>query len=81
MAVKFLIVCVNQPDEDYWLNLIWVLKYLKVKICLKLRLYVDDLSIIKWWVDVSFDVNKECKGQKWAIISIFKSSVKSLTIK
>ena len=58
-AVVFLKRCVKNPDEDYWSKIVRVLKYFKVKRGLNLTLCVDDLFIINWWVDASYEVQKD----------------------
>ena len=50
-AVAFLTTRVKSPDEDDWGKLKRVLKYLNGTKYLKLRLTVDNLSVLKWYVD------------------------------
>ncbi len=51
MAVAFLITRVKSPDEDDRGKLKRVLKYLNRTKYLKLKLSVDDLGLLKWYVD------------------------------
>eukprot|EP00956_Cyclotella_meneghiniana_P039839 scaffold180856_cov40-Cyclotella_meneghiniana.AAC.4 len=53
-AVAFLTTRVKRPDEDDWGKLKRVLKYLKGTLHMKLVLSVDELGIIRWWVDASY---------------------------
>jgi hypothetical protein len=55
-AVAFLTTMVKNPDEDDWGKLKRVLKYLNGMRYLKLKLSVDNLGILKWYVDGSHNV-------------------------
>ena len=56
-AVAFLMTRVKSPDEDDWGKLKRVLKYLNGTRYLKLRLTVDNLAVLKWYVDGSHNVH------------------------
>ena len=53
----------NEPNEDDWKKLIRVLKYLNGTRNDKLILSADDLSVIKWYVDIAFAVHPDFKSQ------------------
>ena len=55
-AVAFLTTRVKSPDKDDWGKLKRVLKYLNGTKYLKLRLTVDSMSMLKWYVDGSHNV-------------------------
>ncbi len=57
MAVAFLTVGVKNPDKDDWGKLKRVLKYLNGTRYLKLKLSVDNLGILKWYVDGSHNAH------------------------
>ena len=59
--VAFLTMRVKSPGEDDWGKLKRVLKYLNGTKYLKLRLTVDNLAVLKWYVDESHNVNWDCK--------------------
>ena len=59
-AVAFLTTRVKKPDEDDWGKLKRLLSYLKGIRNLKLTLSVDSMSIIKWWVDASYNTHDDC---------------------
>ena len=61
-AVAFLTTRVKSPDEDDWGKLKRVLKYLNGTKYLKLRLTVDNLAVLKWYVDGSHNVHWDCRG-------------------
>eukprot|EP00956_Cyclotella_meneghiniana_P038953 scaffold162906_cov46-Cyclotella_meneghiniana.AAC.1 len=69
-AVAFLTTRVKKPDQDDWGKLKRVLKYLKGTKHMRLRLSVDNLGVIHWWVDASYNVHEDCKGQTGAMMSL-----------
>ena len=75
--MSFLTTRVKAPDEDDWLKLCRVLKYLKGMRHMKLNLSVDDLSVIKWWVDASDRTHWDCKGHTGVMMSLGKGAVLS----
>ena len=80
-AVSFLTTRVKKPDEDDWGKLKRVLKYLKGTLHMKLTITVDDLSIIKWWVDASYNIHDDCKGHSGAMMSFGKGAALSFSRK
>ncbi len=66
-AVAFLTTRAKSPDEDDWGKLKCILKYLNGTKYLKLRLTVDDLAVLKWYVDGSHNVHWDCKGHGGAV--------------
>ena len=69
-AVAFLTTRVKKPDEDDWGKLKRVMKYLKGTMFMKLKLSVENLGLIQWWVDASYNVHDDCKGQTGAMMSL-----------
>jgi hypothetical protein len=59
-TVAFLTTRVKSPDEDDWGKLKRVLKYLNGTKYLKLKLSVDDLGLLKWYVDGLHNVHWDC---------------------
>ena len=47
----------KKSDRDDWGKLKRMLKDLKLKTELKPTLSVGDMSVLKWWVDASYEVN------------------------
>jgi hypothetical protein len=74
-AVAFLTTRVRNPNEDDWLKLKWLLKYIRCTIHLPLILKAESLDVIKWWVDASFDTHDNCRGHTGATMSLGKGSV------
>ena len=69
VAVAFLTTRVKKPDVDDWGKLRRVLKYLKGTKHMKLTLTIDDLSMIRWWVDASDWTHMDCKGHTGLMMS------------
>ena len=58
-AVAFLTTRVKTPDEDDWVKLKRLMKYLKSTVYLKLALEADNLTLLKWWVDAAYAVHPD----------------------
>ena len=80
-AVAFLCTRVKKPDEDDWEKLKRVLKYLNGTKHMKLVLTVDTMSIIRWWVDSSYNTHWDSKGHTGAMMSLGKGAVISTSNK
>jgi hypothetical protein len=80
-AVAFLTTRVRTPDEDDWLKLKRVLRYIRSTIYLPLILRADNLNVIKWWVDVSFTTHDNCRGHTGWTMSLGKGSMTSMSKK
>ncbi len=68
-------------DEDDWGKLKRVLKYLNGTKYLKLNLSVDDLELLKWYVDASHNVHWGCKGHEGAVFTLKKGATSSYSRK
>ncbi len=53
----------KSPDEDNWGKLKQVLKYLNGTKYLKLKLSINNLGVLKWYMDGSHNVHWDFKGQ------------------
>jgi hypothetical protein len=67
--VAFLTTRVKGPDEDDWGKLKRVLQYIKGTINMPLVLSADSMTLPKWWIDASYAVHPDCKGQTGAMVS------------
>ena len=76
-ALSHLTARVREPDEDDWKKLARMLAYLEQTIDLKLQLTIEDVSIIKWWVNASFATQKDMRSQTGDIMSLGKGAVYS----
>jgi len=80
-AVAFLTTRVKSPDKDDWGKLKRVLKYLNGTKYLKLSISVENLGILKCYVDGSHDVHWDCKGHGGAMFTMGKGAVSSYSRK
>jgi hypothetical protein len=80
-AVAFLTTRVKSPDKDDWGKLKRVLKYLNGTKYLKLRLCVDDLRLLKWFVDASHNTHWDCRGHGGAMFTIGQGATTSYSRK
>ena len=58
-----------------------MLKYLNGTRYLKLKLSVDNLGILKWYVDGSHNVHWDCKGHGGAVLKLGKGATTSYSRK
>jgi hypothetical protein len=79
--VAFLTTRVKKPDEDDWGKLKRVLKYLKGTRFMKLKLSAETLSTIQWWVDASYCVHEDCRGQTGGLMSLGRGAHMSFSWK
>ncbi len=80
-AVAFLTTRVKSPDKDDWGKLKRVLKYFNGTKYLKLNLSVDNLGVLKWFVDGSHKVHWDCKGHRGAMFTMGKGAISSYSRK
>ena len=61
--------------ESDWKKLIRMLEYLKgtSKLCLKLK--VDNLQVVKWYVDASFAVHPDYRSHTGAVMTLGEGSI------
>jgi hypothetical protein len=72
---------VKTPNEDDWGKLKRVLKYLNGTKYLKLKISVEDLGILKWYVDGSHNTHWDCKGHGGAMFTMGKGATSSYSRK
>jgi hypothetical protein len=80
-SVAFLTTRVRTPDEDDWLKLKRLLKYIRSTVYLPLILKAESLNVIKWWVDASFATHDNCRGHTGATMSLGKGSIVGMSKK
>jgi hypothetical protein len=81
MAVAFLTTRVKSPSKDDWGKLKRVLKYLNGTKYLKLRLSVENLGMLKWYVNGSHNVHPDCRGHRGALFSMGNGATTSYLMK
>eukprot|EP00804_Cyclotella_cryptica_P016577 CCRYP_020528-RE/>CCRYP_020528-RE protein AED:0.38 eAED:0.38 QI:0/-1/0/1/-1/1/1/0/519 len=69
-TVAFLTTRVKQPDEDDWGKLKRVLKYLNGTVDMGLCLSVENMGIVRWYVDASYATHEDCKGHTGAMMTL-----------
>ena len=80
-AVAFLTSRGKNPEEDDWGKLKRVLKYLVGTRYLKLKLSVDNLGLLKWYIDGSHNVHWDCGGHSGAMFTLGKGATNSYSRK
>ena len=78
-AVAVMCTRVQQPQESKWGKLLRMMKYLNGTKDTCLKLSVESLSIIKWFVDVAFAVHPDFKSHTGAVMSFGGGAVQSLS--
>jgi hypothetical protein len=75
-AVASFTTRVKSPDKDDWGKLKQVLKYLNGT-KLKLKLSIDNLGMMIWYVDGCHNVHRDCKGHRGAVFMMGKGAMSS----
>jgi hypothetical protein len=73
-AVTFLTMRVKTPDKDNWGKLKQVLKYLNGTKYLKQKLSINNLGMLKWYVDGCYNVHWDYKGQGGPVFTMGKGA-------
>jgi hypothetical protein len=76
-TVAFLTTRVKHPDEDDWGKLKRVLKYLQTTRSLRLTLFADSLTDIRWYVDASHLTHDDSKGHTGLLLTFGKGATTS----
>jgi hypothetical protein len=74
-TVAFLTTRVKSSDEDDWMKLKRLLKYIRGTIYMPLILKADSLNIVKWWADASYATRGDYKGHTGATMSMGTGSI------
>jgi hypothetical protein len=74
-SVAFLSTRVKGPDVDDYKKLSRVMKYLRGTLQMPLTLEASNMSIIKWWVDVSYAVHPDMKSHTGGTMSLGKGTI------
>ena len=79
--MAFLSSRVSNPDQDDYMKLGKVIKYLESTLHLTLRLQVDESNLLQWWVDAAYATHPDMKGQTGATFTMGHGSVYSNSLK
>ena len=74
VSIAFLTKRVSRATVEDWEKLRRCLAYLRDTIDMPLRLKIDDLTIVKTWVDVAFAVHEDFKSHTGNMISLGKGA-------
>ena len=80
-AITFLSSHVSSPDQDDYMKLGKVIKYLESTLHLTLRLQVDESNLLQWWVDAAYATHPDMKGQTGATFTMGHGSIYSNSLK
>jgi hypothetical protein len=72
---------VKNPDKDDWGKLKRVLKYLNGTKYLKLKLRVNSLTMLKWYVNGLHNVHADCRGHGGVLFTMGKGATSSYSRK
>ena len=76
-TVAFLCTRVKEPDIDDWKKLKRMMKFMQQTDNDVLTLSVDNLRVVKWYIDGSYAVHPDCKSQTGATMLMGKGSIYS----
>ena len=76
-VVAFLTTRVKHPNEDDWGKFKGVRNYLNGTRHMKLKLTVENMSLIRWWLDTSHDNYWDSMGHNGAMMSLGKGAIVS----
>ena len=71
----------KSPDEDDWGKLKRVLRYLNGTVDLGLCLGIEDIGLVRWYVDASYATHDDCKGHTGAMMTLGQGAAISLSRK
>ena len=80
-AVEFLSSRVANPDQDDYMKLGKVVKYLENTIHLTLRLQADETNLLQWWVDAAYATHPDMKGHTGTTFTMGHGSIYSNSLK
>jgi hypothetical protein len=80
-AILVLCTRVKDPKQADWEKLMRVMKYLNGTKGENLTLSVDDLRVVKWYVDASFAVHPDFKNHTGAMMTLGKGAMQSIARK
>eukprot|EP00978_Attheya_sp_CCMP212_P045135 scaffold334681_cov33-Attheya_sp.AAC.1 len=80
-SVAFMCTRVKCPDSDDYKKLGRAMRYLRGTLDLPLVLEVDNLQIVKWWIDASYAVHPDMKSHTGGIMSLGRGAVYAASVK
>ena len=80
-TVAFLTTRVQKSDEDDWRKLARLMKYLRKTMYMPLTLEVDDIQIIKWFVDASYGTHGDFRSHTGGCLMLGEGTPVSISRK
>ena len=66
---------VKKPDEDDWGKLKGLLECLNGTRYMKLKMAVENISLIMWWVDDLYNIHWDVRGKNGATMLLLKGYI------
>jgi hypothetical protein len=80
-ATALLCTRVKEPNKDDWRKLLHLLEYVNGSRKDALTLSVDNMSVVKWYVDAAFAVHPDFKSQTGAVMTYGQGAIMSMSKK
>ena len=80
-TVAVLATRVKSPNASDWKKLIRLLKYLNGTRKKGLTLKIDDMRVVKWYVDASFAVHPDFRSHTGGVMTMGKGAIQSMSKK
>jgi hypothetical protein len=80
-ATALLCTRVKAPNQDDWRKLLHLLEYVNATRRDVLTLSVDNLNVVKWYVDASFAVHPDFKSQTGAVMTYGQGAMMAMSKK
>ena len=80
-AIAVLSTRVKEPKEGDWEKLVRMMKFINGTKRKVLRFSIDDMRVLKWYVDVAFAVHPDFKSHTGMVMKMGKGTLQSLSRK
>ena len=80
-AITYLTTQVRSPNQDDWMKLVWMMKFLKQTVKDQLFLQSDGTRTFKWHVNTAFAVHPDFKSHTSGVLIIGKGAIASTSQK
>ena len=81
VPIAYLSPRVTKADKDDWKKLKWMLQCINGTIDMVMMLSIDDMSIIKIWIDASYAVHADMRSHTGASITMGKGTLHARSTK
>jgi hypothetical protein len=80
-TIALLCTRVRAPNESDWIKMIRLLKYLNCTKNDKLSISIDNVRIVKWYVDAAYAVHSDYKSHTGATMTFGKGAIQTISRK